>query len=233
MFTKKYSSKSQPRHRYNSLSTNSLQDDDNVDFTDFASVFEYGFSAVHKDINEDDSFLMEMYVNVVRDIATDLKHFDLTKHDCAVCGGKNHSFADCPELLNSKLKEAYIKICLTANGFLNVIRRLDNMNGNKYKGGVNLLRTCNLHSLDHLSQVPSHATPFTQSDDGRLNSLEAKLNTVATAASKSSDVILDLHQVVLSSKRTATNDDGPSVSLNSLRDFLDNNEDFWTAVKRK
>ena len=73
---------------------------------------------------------------------------------------------------------------------------LNNMNGNKYKGDVNLLRTCNIHSLDYLTAVPSHTTPLIASDDGRLNSLEAKLNTVATAVSKLSDVILDLHQVV-------------------------------------
>lgn len=145
---------------------------------------------------------MKMYANAVRDITTDIKHFDSSKkHNCAIFGGKNHSFADFSELLNSKLKQAYIKNQLAANKFRNTINRLDHMNGNKCKGDVNLLRACNLHSLDHLTEVPSHAVQFLTFNKGGLTSLEAQPNIVATTVSKSSDVILDFHQVVKAPNR--------------------------------
>ena len=106
------------------------------------------------------------------------------------------------------------------------------MKGNKYNGDVNLLRTCNIHSLDNLTDVPGNAVPNFGYDDGRFDSIESRLNSVATAVSKSSDVILDLHQVILSSQQPAGNDDSSSVSINSLRDYLDNNEDFRKAAQR-
>lgn len=116
----KYSNKSKRRVWYFSSSTHSLQADDGINFTGFDSVFEYGLKAVRKPITEDDSFLLEMLVNTNHDhnsfwmeiylyadykICPGIKNFKSSKQNCAICGGREHSFATRAKLLNFKLKD--------------------------------------------------------------------------------------------------------------------------------
>ena len=59
--------------------------DDEVDFTNFDSVFTYGLSAVTGDIPSKNDVYMLMYVNAVRELTSDLNGFDSKNSNCAVC----------------------------------------------------------------------------------------------------------------------------------------------------
>lgn len=70
-------------------------DEEDVNFTDPYSVYHYGLNAVTGELPSDDSIEMAMYINAVRELTEDLNNFDSTKNNCAICGGKGHTFADC------------------------------------------------------------------------------------------------------------------------------------------
>ena len=116
---------------------------------------------------------MEMYINAVGELARDLNNFDSTKNNCAICGGKGHTFADCPELNveSCKLREAYLRLRLAANRFRRAITQIDQHNGNKYNGDMNMLRTCRLSQLSaDMTELPVHVlSSVSQHDDSRLD----------------------------------------------------------------
>ena len=123
------------------ISSVSLYKEDDVDFSDPESIFYYGLNAVTGELPDEGSIEMEMYVNAVGELANDLNNFDSTKNNCAICGGKGHTFADCPKLNveSCKLCEAYLRLRLAANRFRRAINQIDQHNGNKYKGDMNML----------------------------------------------------------------------------------------------
>ena len=88
----------------------------------------------------DDSIEMTMYINAVRELTADLNNFDSIKNNCAICGGKGHTFADCLELNfdSCKLCEVYLKIRLAANRFRKAINHINEFHGNKYNEDMNL-----------------------------------------------------------------------------------------------
>ena len=49
-----------------------------------------------------------MFVNVVAAVTKDLNRFNVKKYKCALCDGSGHNFDNCPEILHSDLKSAYI-----------------------------------------------------------------------------------------------------------------------------
>ena len=103
---------------------------DDVDFTDPESIYYYGLNAVTCELPDEDSIEMEMYINAVGELANDLNNFDSTKNNCAICGGKGHTFANCPKLNveSCKLCEAYLRLCLVANRFRRAINQIDQPN---------------------------------------------------------------------------------------------------------
>ena len=108
-------------------SVNSYEEED-VDFTDPKSIYYYGLNAVTGEIPDAGSIdEIEMYVNAIRELARDLNNFDSSKNNCAICGGKGHTFADCPKLNvdSCKLREAYLRICLAANRFHRAIDQIN------------------------------------------------------------------------------------------------------------
>ena len=67
---------------------------------------------------DDDNQNLQMFVNVVTEIATDLNRFDKTKFPCAVCDEKGHTFDTCPALKNSNIPQLYLKLLLLGKRFV-------------------------------------------------------------------------------------------------------------------
>ena len=65
-----------------------------------------------------------MFVNAVASVAKDLNLFDVKKHKCALCGGSGHNFDNCPEVLQSDLRSAYICLQLLVNKLMSGLQRL-------------------------------------------------------------------------------------------------------------
>ena len=218
------------------LSSVNSFDEDDVDFADPYSVYHYGLNVVTGELPTDDSIEMAMYVNAVRELTEDLNNFDSTKNNCAICGGKGHTFADCPELNSDscKLREAYLKIRLAANRFRKAINHIDQFHGNKYNGDMNLLRSCRLSQLNaNMTELPAHILSSVSGfDESRIDRMEDRINSVTTAVSRTGNVVLDIHRV-LTSTRGAGDDDSSLQSISSLNDFLADQPDFRKAAQQK
>ena len=57
-------------------------------------------------------------------MAQDLNQFDVKKHKCALCGGSGHNFDNCPEVLRSDLRSAYICLQLLVNKLMSGFHKL-------------------------------------------------------------------------------------------------------------
>ena len=151
-----------------------------------------------------------------------------------MCGGSGHLFNDCLELNSKyfKLREAYLKLQLAANHFCKAIDNIDQLYGNKYKGNMNVLRTCSLNQLTTLQDVPQQVLlSLLPSDAGYFNNIETHLNTVTEAVSKTTNIVSDLHWVMIFQRLNADNYNNTSFlqSLSSLNDFLLQESDFRQA----
>ncbi len=175
-------------------------EEEDVNFSDPESIYYYGLNAVTGKLPDAGSIEMEMYANAVRELASNLNNFDSTKNNCAICGGKGHTFADCPELNveSCKLREAYLRLRLAANRFRRAINQIDQHNGNKYNGDMNMLQTCRLSQLSaDMTELPAYIlSSLSRHDDSCLDKMEQQINTVTTAVHKTGNIVLDLHCVI-------------------------------------
>ena len=81
-----------------------------------------------------------------------------SKFPCAVCDQLGHTFQDCPVLLATDLKEAYLCLLLLVKRFVKGLNKLD-PTGKKHNNDLNVLQHVTLeqlHALDILEDSPLH-----------------------------------------------------------------------------
>ena len=86
--------------------------------TDASSIWEYCVNGFEHILPDNDDQNLQIIVNAVTEIATDLNRFDKTKFPCAVCDGKGHTFDTCPALKNSNIPQLYLKLLLLGKRFV-------------------------------------------------------------------------------------------------------------------
>ena len=87
-----------------------------------------------------------------------MNRFDKSKFPCAVCDQLGHTFQDCPVLLATDLKEAYLCLLLLVKRFVKGLNKLD-PTGKKHNNDLNVLQHVTLeqlHALDILEDSPLH-----------------------------------------------------------------------------
>ena len=78
-------------------------DEIDVDMTDPSSIWDYCIHGLEHHIPDNNDPNLQMFVNTVTEIASDLNQFDKSKYPCAVCDQKGHTFDTCPALKNSNI----------------------------------------------------------------------------------------------------------------------------------
>ena len=107
---------------------------------------------------DDDDPNLQMFVNAVTEIATDLNRFDKTKYPCAVCDEKGHTFDTCPALKKSNIAQLYLKLLLLCKRFVKGLRRLDPAGDRHHHDlkAVSALSLAELDALETLEHSPMH-----------------------------------------------------------------------------
>ena len=87
-----------------------------------------------------------------------MNQFDKTKYPCVVCDQLGHTFENCPVLLATDLKEAYLCLLLLIKRFVKGLNKLDPTR-KKHNNDLNVLQHVTLeqlHALDILEDSPLH-----------------------------------------------------------------------------
>ena len=86
---------------------------------------------------------MLQFAHADRSIAKDMNWFDKSKYPCAVCNQLGNTFENCPVLLATDLKEAYLCLLLLVKKFVKGLNKLD-PTGKKHNNNLNVLQNVTL-----------------------------------------------------------------------------------------
>ena len=93
--------------------------------TDVDSIWDYCVNGLNHQLPKDTDPAMVQLDHAVRAIAKDMNQFDKSKFPCAVCDHLGHTFEDCPVLMATDLKEAYLCLLLLVKQFVKGLNKLD------------------------------------------------------------------------------------------------------------
>ena len=88
---------------------------------------------------------------MIEEIGSDINHFDKHKFPCSICGQKGHNFNSCPQLKNTDMEKAYIRLLLLVNRFMQGLKKLDPRFWNHDLQSVQSLTLSELGAIEHVS----------------------------------------------------------------------------------
>ena len=92
---------------------------------------------------------------ISKENSSNFSKFDITK-PCALCGNPGHTFNNCHEVTNPKLKECYIRVQLACNRFRKSIDDLGIQN-------VHTIASVGLSALEQMAETQVNSLTSTQS----------------------------------------------------------------------
>ena len=126
------------------MNINSLSDEwEDVNMTDANSIWDYCVNSLDHQLPENTDPAMLQFAHAVQSIAKDMNRFDKSKFLCAVCDQLGHTFENCPVLLATDLKEAYLCLLLLIKRFVKDLNWLD-PTGKKHNNDLNVLQNVTL-----------------------------------------------------------------------------------------
>ena len=186
--------------------------------TDPTSIWEYCIDGFKHIVPENDDPNLQMFVNTVTQIVSDVNCFDFTKYPCAISDQKCYTFDTCPALKQSNIPYLYLKLLLLRKRFVLGLWRLDPA-GNKHHNDFNFVREISLAELDAceiLTNSPiSTVFVLTVNPKDQLTNVVNLLRETCTPLLSSHNGVVDNLASVLASVSGSASNHVPSTTTNN------------------
>ena len=176
--------------------------------TDPSRIRDYCIHGLEHHIPDNIDPNLQMFLNAVTEIASDLNRFDKSKYSCAICDQKGHTFDTCPALKNSNILQLYLKLLLLGKHFVLGLCRLD-PTGNKHNNNLNVVQEVSLAELDAVetlenSPINTVSSIAVSQTDQLTEVVNILCNSVTPLLTNHEDVITNLALVVVSASEGAS-----------------------------